>query len=161
MSEMKQTRKCRCLNLQCIFRYVNAADVIKRRFNLAWWNNGLPVLRLLWLHTSRSPRSWPAGKSILGVSVAVTSGSHLFVRDLAPFKLLSPFSRAVLDAKLSCHWWRQMTSIPAYGRRSKDGLQDMWLRRADRDQTPPSNHTLYTPRSDLSIENVPISAISK
>lgn len=35
-------------------------------------------------------------KSIVGVSVAVTSGSHLFNKDLALFKLLFPFSKAIL-----------------------------------------------------------------
>lgn len=43
------------------------------------------------------------GKSILEVSVAATSGSHLFVKDLAPFKLLFPFSMYILYTKLSCH----------------------------------------------------------
>lgn len=55
--------------------------------------------------------------------MAVTSGSHLFVKDLAAFKLLFPFCRPVLYTKLSCHWWHQMTSITVYSSRSRDGLQ--------------------------------------
>lgn len=112
--------------VQFIFRYTYAVDVIKHWLNLAWWNNGLHVPFLLWLYTctsrSCSLYSWWTVKSILGVSVAVTSGSHLFVKDLAPFKLLFPFSMSILYTKLSCHWWHQMTSIIVYSLRSKDGL---------------------------------------
>lgn len=120
------------MSLQYILRYIYAVDVIKRWLNLAWWNNGPHVLFLLWLYTctsrSCSLYSWWTAKSILGVSVAVTSGSHLFVKDLAPFKLLFPFSMPILCTKLSCHWWHQMTSIIVYSLRSKDGLQYMLLK---------------------------------
>lgn len=106
------------LILQDIFRYINAVDVIKLCFNLAWWNNGPHVLYVLWLYTCTSRSCGLYGlstsKSILGVSVVVTSGSHLLVKDLAPFKLLFPFSRPILYTKLSCHWWHQMASIIVY-----------------------------------------------
>lgn len=65
----------------------------------------------------------------LGVSVAVTSGSHLFVKDLAPFKLLFPVSGPILYTKLSCHWCRQMTSIIVYSLRSEDGIQYVLMER--------------------------------
>ena len=120
------------MSLQYILGYIYAVDVIKRWLNLAWWNNSPHVLFLLWLYTctsrSCSLYSWWTVKSILGVSVAVTSGSHLFVKDLAPFKLLFPFSRPILCTKLSCHWWRQMTSIIVYGLRGEDGPQYMLLK---------------------------------
>lgn len=117
--------------------------MIKRWLNLAWWNNGLHMLFLLWWHTctsrSWSLYSWWTGKSILGVSVAVTSGSHLFVKDLVPFKLLFPLSRPILYTKLSCHWWHQMPSIIVYSLRSKNGLQYMLVKRTVLSH-PPSQH---------------------
>lgn len=134
------------------------------------------------ISTSRSCRlySWSTGKSILGVSVAVTSGSHLFVKDLAPFKLLFPFSRPILYTKLSCHWWHQMASIIVYSSRSKDGLQYMLLERTVLSHPPPPQHyefmlhairmycclvtfihTFYIQHTDLSNETVPVSVIFK
>lgn len=59
-------------------------------------------------------------------SVVVTSGSHLFVKDLTPFKLLFPFSNPTLCIKLSCHWWHQMTSVIVYSLRCKDGPCRRW-----------------------------------
>lgn len=128
---------------QYIFRYIYVVDVIKRCLNLAWWNNGLHVLFLCWLYTCTSRScSWSTGKSILGVSVAVTSGSHLFVKDLVPFKLLFPFSGPVLYTKLSCHWWHQMTSIIVYGLRSKDGLQYTVVKRTVLSHLPPQSYQI-------------------
>lgn len=115
-----------------------------------------------------------------GVSVAVTSGSHLFVKDLAPFKLLFPFSRPILYTKLSCHWWHQMTSIIAYSSRSKDGLQYMLVKRTVLSHPPPPQHyefmlhairmycclmtfihTLHIQHTDMSKSSVPVSVIFK
>lgn len=117
-----------CMKLQYVFRYIYAVDVIKKKKNAALiLLDGTTVQHvpsLLWLHTCTSRScSLYSGKSILGVSVVVTSGSHLFVKDLAAFKLLFPFCRPVLYTKLSCHWWHQMTSITVYSSRSSDGLQ--------------------------------------
>lgn len=80
-------------NRCCIYRGINAVDVIKRAFNLCWWNNrsACAVRRGFDYTRATACDSCPrTGKSILGFSVAATSGSHLLVKDLASFKLLSP-----------------------------------------------------------------------
>lgn len=115
-----------CIRLQYIFS-IHPVDVIKHQLNLTWWNNSRARAFSPYTCTSRSCSlySWWTVKSILGVSVALTSASHLFVKDLAPFKSLFPFIRPVLYGKLSCHWWHQMTSIIVYGLRSNHGLYYM------------------------------------
>lgn len=138
-----------------------------------WWNaplisadgtNARRVPPLLWLYTCASGSCLRAAKSVLGVSAAATSGSHLLVKDLASFKLPTahptPLQRGpILCAKLSRHWWHQMTSAGAYSPGwtplSSDATEQAPSADTPRCWSAPTLRDLYThfltpPQTDLS-----------